>query len=188
MQANLGGIMFWSLEGDDYANKCNKGPYSLLKAAKDAMSNVIDYQNNEVKREEEKRKEEDKYKDCSESGADSVVIISQLKSAWEWLTGKSHCAKRTQERFVDTAPGISQIKSAVQAISGDSEGARQTQIKFLKNLESQIDGIPVLGHAKAAVHCAIGELDKCKEVALSATRPVLVVAGGVAGGVVGIHK
>lgn len=41
MQANLGGIMFWSLEADDFANKCNKGEYSLLKAAKAAMSNPI---------------------------------------------------------------------------------------------------------------------------------------------------
>lgn len=41
MQANLGGIMFWSLEADDFANKCNKGEYSLLNAAKATMSNPI---------------------------------------------------------------------------------------------------------------------------------------------------
>lgn len=94
-------------------------------------------------------------------------------------------------------------------VTGDLEAARQTQIAFLKNLEETVDGTPLLGHAKAAIHCAAGELEKCKvntslyiyrsftkqqfitivylfltqEVALKATRPVFAVAGGVAGGI-----
>lgn len=176
--------MFWSLEGDDIKNKCNKGEYSLMQSAKKAMSDEIVYQNYV----EEQRAEEEKYKDCSESGVDAVAVLSQFKSFWEWANGKSHCAKRTQENFVRKAPIISQITSAVQAISGDMEAARQTQITFLKHLEEQIDGTPILGHVKAAVHCAIGQLEKCKEVSLAATRPVFVIAGGAAGAFAGQEK
>lgn len=84
--------MFWSLEGDDFADECNKGKYSLLKSAKAAISNVIDYEN---QKEVERRKDAE----CSESAVDGVAIISQLKSLWELITGKSHCAKKTQENF-----------------------------------------------------------------------------------------
>lgn len=170
MEANLGGVMFWSLEGDDFRNECNRGENSLLESAKKAMS--FD--------------EEDH--DCSESGVDAVPVLSQIKSLWEWANGKSHCAKRTQEGFVRKAPIISQITSAVQAISGDEEAARQTQITFLKNVENQIDGVPIIGHVKAAVHCVIGQMEKCKEVSLSATRPVFVLAGGAAGAALGEKK
>lgn len=173
--------MFWSLEGDDFANKCNKGAYSLLKSAKKAMSDQIEYLNDQ----EAKRAEEEKYKECSESGIDAVIFLSQLKSLFEAANGKSHCAKRTQENFVRKAPGFSQITSAIQAASGDLEAARQTQISFLRNIESTIEGVPVLGHAKAAVHCALGQLEKCQEVALTATRTTLVAVAGVAGAVTG---
>lgn len=155
MQANLGGIMFWSLEGDDFADKCNKGKYSLLSSAKAAMSNVIEYENEQ----EEQRKKD---AECSESSVDSIPIISQAKSFVEWASGKSHCAKKTQENFSRKAPIISQLRSAVEAATGDLEAARQTQIAFLKNLEEQVDGTPGLGHAKAAIHCAAGQLEKCK--------------------------
>lgn len=155
MQANLGGIMFWSLEGDDFADECNKGKYSLLNSAKSAMSNVIDYENQQ---EEERKKDAE----CSESSVDGVAILSQLKSLWEVMNGKAHCAKKTQENFSRKAPLISQIRSAVEAATGDLEAARQTQIAFLKNLEEMVDGTPGLGHAKAAIHCAAGELEKCK--------------------------
>lgn len=147
--------MFWSLEGDDFADKCGKGKYSLLNSARAAMSNAVDYENH---KEEERKKDAE----CSESAVDGIAVLAQLKSLWEAITGKSHCAKKTQENFTRKAPIISQIRSAVEAATGDLEAARQTQIAFLKKFEEMIDGTPGLGHAKAAIHCAAGELEKCK--------------------------
>lgn len=158
MQANLGGIMFWALEGDDFADKCKKGKYSLLNSAKKAMSGVIADGNEK----ELQRRKDAKDAECSESAVDGIVGISQLKSLWEAISGKSHCAKKTQEDFTKKAPIISQIRSAVEAATGDLEAARKTQIIFLKNLEETVDGIPGIGHAKAAIHCAAGQLEKCK--------------------------
>lgn len=51
-------------------------------------------------------------------------------------------------------------------------------------MEENIKGIPVARHIKAAIHCGMGQLEKCKSVALSAMRPIIVVAGGVARGII----
>lgn len=187
MEADLGGIMFWSLEGDDYANECGNGKYSLLNSAVDAMSDTVDVLNRKkkIEEDEEKIKQEEKRlrEKCGESGVDAILIISQLKSLWELFTGHPECAKRTQINFSRRAAVISQLRSLVEwGILKDSDAARQTQIQFLKNVEETIEGIPVAGHIKAAVHCQLGQLEKCKEVALSASRTVFVVAGGIAGG------
>ena len=34
---NLGGVMFWSIETDDFANLCGTGNYPLITLAKNAM-------------------------------------------------------------------------------------------------------------------------------------------------------
>lgn len=33
----LGGIMFWSIDNDDFRGKCHDRPYPLIEAAKEAM-------------------------------------------------------------------------------------------------------------------------------------------------------
>lgn len=187
MQASLGGLMFWSLEGDDFADKCNKGKYSLLKSAIAAMSNGIEYENKKgVEWEKDVESNNGKkivrhgsshmynvkkivrhgashiFSECSESVVDGIPILSQAKSLYEWVWGKSHCAKKTQEDFTRKAPIISQVRSAIEALNGDLEEARQTQITFLKTLGQIVDGTPGLGHAKAAIHCAAGQIEKCK--------------------------
>jgi hypothetical protein len=45
-QKNLGGVMFWSIETDDFKNTCGAGNYPLLKAAKSAMAEL--YENYET--------------------------------------------------------------------------------------------------------------------------------------------
>lgn len=119
MQENLGGIMFWSLEADDSANKCNKGKYSLLRSAKAAML----YTN-----------------------------------------------------FIHKTPILSQTASAIQALSGDLEEARQSQITFLKQMANQIDEVSNHELITAAIICASGDWQKCKEASIIATRPTYVIA------------
>lgn len=36
-EKNLGGIMFWSLDNDDFRGKCHDRPYPLIEAAKEAL-------------------------------------------------------------------------------------------------------------------------------------------------------
>lgn len=77
---------------------------------------------------------------------------------------------------------LPQIKSAVEAASGDMEAARRTQEHFGKNLETAVDGTPVLGHVKGAIHIAAGEKERGEEILKSSTRTAAVIAGGVVGG------
>lgn len=34
---DLGGIMFWSIDNDDFRGKCHNKPYPLIEAAKEAL-------------------------------------------------------------------------------------------------------------------------------------------------------
>lgn len=36
-QRSLGGIMFWSIDNDDFRGKCHSRPYPLIEAAKEAL-------------------------------------------------------------------------------------------------------------------------------------------------------
>ena len=37
----LGGIMFWSLDNDDFRGMCHQRPYPIIEAAKEAMLNGL---------------------------------------------------------------------------------------------------------------------------------------------------
>ena len=39
-QLGLGGFMIWSLDLDDFANKCGQGKYPLLQAMNDALNGL----------------------------------------------------------------------------------------------------------------------------------------------------
>lgn len=36
-EQDLGGIMFWSIDNDDFRGKCHGRPYPLIEAAKEAL-------------------------------------------------------------------------------------------------------------------------------------------------------
>ena len=36
-EKNLGGIMFWSIDNDDFRGNCHGRPYPLIEAAKEAL-------------------------------------------------------------------------------------------------------------------------------------------------------
>lgn len=37
IEKSLGGIMFWSIDNDDFRGKCHDRPYPLIEAAKEAL-------------------------------------------------------------------------------------------------------------------------------------------------------
>ena len=78
------------------------------------------------------------------------LVIAQFKSLVTCADKEG--ARKTQERFLRECLLISQIFSLVQSIKGDNEGARETQKICLKATANMIDGIPVAGHLKRAIH------------------------------------
>ncbi len=116
---------------------------------------------------------------------DSIPVVSQTKSAVQAICGDVEGARRTQENFVDTCPVVSQTKSYIQWANDDAEGARQTQLKFAGGLSDLADGIPVVGHAKGAIHYACGDKKGGDKAMKSSSRTVGVMGGGVGGFLVG---
>ena len=116
---------------------------------------------------------------------DSFPIISQFKSAVQAIGGDLEGAKRTQENFVDGCPVVSQVKAAVVAGTEGHEAARLQQEKFGKLMLDTIDGIPVAGHIKGAIHYAMGDNEMGEKCMVDATRGGVNLVAGAAGFMVG---
>lgn len=87
--------------------------------------------------------------------------------------------------------------SVLQLVTGDVDGAIETQQRFVDGVSRTVDGIPIVGHAKAVIHYACDDTEGGDRAMMSATRTTQVMAAGavgflaggpvgaVAGGVVG---
>lgn len=73
----------------------------------------------------------------------------------------------------------------MQVLAGDVDGAIDTQKKCGKALLRTADGIPVLGHAKGAIHYVCGDKEGGDKAMMSATRTTSVMGAGAAGFLVG---
>lgn len=71
--------------------------------------------------------------------------------------------------------------SLAQWYHGDTEGAKETQKRFFQGLSNAVDGIPVIGHVKGALHYAFKDEDGGDKAMMSATRSTLVMGAGVSG-------
>lgn len=40
---DLGGIMFWSIDNDDFRGNCHSRPYPLIEAGKEALFGCVGY-------------------------------------------------------------------------------------------------------------------------------------------------
>ena len=176
---NLGGAIIWSIDLDDFKGDCGNGKFPLLNSIVNEMK-----KGEQLKKEQEMKKEQEKKK-CEPGGLDTIYGVSQVKSLLQWIFGDSEGAKCTQENFSKGAPIVSQIRSAVEAGRGDHQAARETQMFFLKNMESQIDGIPLIGHVKGGVHLLLGDTERGEEIIKGASRNTAVIIGAVAGGPAG---
>lgn len=79
----------------------------------------------------------------------------------------------------------SKVTSTVQLIAGDADGALETQKKCGNALLRTADGIPLVGHAKGAIHYACGDTEGGNRAMMSATRTTGVMAAGAGGFLVG---
>jgi hypothetical protein len=102
----------------------------------------------------------------------NLPVIAQLKSLVQVTIGDKKGALKTQERFVRECMLTSQIFSLIQSIKGDNEGAIKTQKMFLKATANMIDGIPVAGHVKGAIHYACGDKAGGHQAMKSSSRTI----------------
>ncbi|EFP10470.1 hypothetical protein CRE_22945 [Caenorhabditis remanei] len=115
----------------------------------------------------------------------TIPVVSQVKSAVQLVPGDVEGAARTQERFFHEGIGVSQVTAAVYAVTGNAKKAEETFDRGMSAFSSTVDGIPVVGHMKGAVHYAMGDDKKGDRSMLSASRTTGVMAGGAAGFLVG---
>jgi len=115
---------------------------------------------------------------------DSIPIVSQVKSAVQAIGGDSNGARQTQENFSRGFPLVAPVRAVVEHASGNHEEAKKTWSYLGKNYEGWVDGTPGLGHIKGGIHYAIGDTQRGDEIMKAATRPIGVLAGGVAGAIV----
>ncbi|KAI1799620.1 hypothetical protein F4811DRAFT_565422 [Daldinia bambusicola] len=85
----------------------------------------------------------------------TIPLISQLKSAWQFITGDAEGAKETWHQFTDAwtqHPG--------------------------QTIADMADSIPLIGHIKGLVHLVRGEKDEFWQSEEQATRTLVVMGAG----------
>ena len=112
---------------------------------------------------------------------DSVPIFSQVKSAWQAITGDMEAARDTQVRFAQTTLVVSQVYSLVQAIAGDYAGAEETQLSFVGHVSKVVDAIPVVGHVKGGIHHLAGDEAGALRAYKSSSRSTGATGGALVG-------
>ncbi|CAL2036653.1 unnamed protein product [Caenorhabditis brenneri] len=115
----------------------------------------------------------------------TIPVVSQAKSLVQLATGDVDGAAETQEKFIHECVGVSQVTSLVYLAAGEAEKAGETQVRCGKTLSNFADGVPVVGHAKGAVHHILGDHEGGNKALVAATRTTGVMAGGAAGLLVG---
>ena len=103
---------------------------------------------------------------------DWIPVLSQTKSLFQVICGDAEGAKQTQENFLKTCPVLSQGTSLVQLIAGDPDGALETQKAFGKTVSGVVNGIPVVGHVKGAIHYACGDNEGGHQAMKSSSRTI----------------
>eukprot|EP01084_Bolivina_argentea_P157541 274519_1 len=108
--------------------------------------------------------------------ADSIPIISQIKSLLQLLFGQSNRALETQINFIDATPLLSQLKSLYELFINVSPiQAYQTQKKFLIITNATIESIPVIGHIKGLGHYLIGDINRGNIAMKRSSRTTVVI-------------
>lgn len=115
----------------------------------------------------------------------TIPVVSQAKSIVQLATGDVDGAAETQEKFIHECVGVSQVTSLVYLAAGEAEKAGETQVRCGKTLSNFADGVPVVGHAKGAVHHMLGDHEGGNKALVAATRTTGVMAGGAAGFLIG---
>ncbi|KAJ6638460.1 Acidic mammalian chitinase [Pseudolycoriella hygida] len=86
----LGGVMFWSLDNDDFRGLCHKRPYPIIEAAKEAMLNALGLGDNEVVGPSNRKKP------SRQRSRNTNKIQTQTKDDEEIISSNSDTSRRPQ--------------------------------------------------------------------------------------------
>ncbi|XP_055331178.1 uncharacterized protein LOC129583416 [Paramacrobiotus metropolitanus] len=111
--------------------------------------------------------------------ADSIPVVSQLKSAVQAGCGDMNGALQTQENFTRQCPIISHMRNAIEDAVPPQERRPDTVCNALA------DVIPGVGHIKGAVHYAMGDHPQGERAMKAASRSTAVIGGTIVGLAVG---
>jgi len=108
-------------------------------------------------------------------------VASQLKSLTQVSFGDAEGARRTQENFSRQCPVVGQIRLVTEAAIGDTDGANETARQQQEFYAGFLDSVPVVGHAKGAIHYACGDKEGGDNAMKAASRSTGSVIGAIAG-------
>ncbi|KAM9307388.1 uncharacterized protein KZ484_000717 [Pholidichthys leucotaenia] len=115
---------------------------------------------------------------------DAIPVLSQVKSLVQAVCGDTEGAAKTQENFVRKCPVVSQAVALGVLIAGDEDEAEKIFKEGLETIGDFVDGTPVVGHVKGAIHYACGDKTGGDRAMKSASRTTGAMAGGVGGFIV----
>ncbi|KAM9306728.1 uncharacterized protein KZ484_000120 [Pholidichthys leucotaenia] len=115
---------------------------------------------------------------------DVIPVLSQVKSLVQVVCGDTEGAAKTQKNFVRKCPVVSQTVALGALIAGDEDEAEEIFKEGLETIGDFVDGTPVVGHVKGAIHYACGDKTGGDKAMKSASRTTGAMAGGVGGFIV----
>lgn len=116
----------------------------------------------------------------TDSKTDWIPIVSQLRSALEFLGQDSIGATSTYHQFLRRCPVVSQAAAGI-ALRGANSSIALANSETLGVFSDLMDAIPVIGHLKSTVHLIKNDSEAALNSFLSSTRSATVIAGGYLG-------
>lgn len=116
------------------------------------------------------------------SSFDAFPVLSQAKSAYQWLSGDEAGARLTWERCKVYGPVVSQVCSAAEYFSGLTDEAAERQRAFVDNLGrswiAAAESLPITAPFLASAHYCAGDRKRSQWIAQKASRSCCVVLAG----------
>ncbi len=96
--------------------------------------------------------------------------VSQIKSVFQLVTLDFDGAVATQKEFFQKCPIVSQVTAGVQLAVGEKDAAKKTWDQGLGTVNGVVNGIPVVGHVKGAIHLMCDDQEGAIAAFKSSTR------------------
>ncbi|KAL5275106.1 Cht6 family protein [Megaselia abdita] len=98
VEQGLGGIMFWSLDNDDFRGSCTGKPYPIIEAAKEALLESTGFGENEVI--DKKLKQPARARSRNKSSSDRNKISNEVKSVRRQNANKRTTTTESSSLFI----------------------------------------------------------------------------------------